>query len=307
MPIFVDFAGMNTLVSSSIDGNTLSSGKNTRIKNIQNNELVGINIHRNGPYGYSTWRQLRVSENPITRHHVANSTMTFVTQPGPIRNILEEGQLRVRDRYSALYTFTEPAIAQKSYPLLWNVGMHFRDTSGPLDTRNVFKFSMLSTFANQSIGFANEKVNTLHNFNPDEEKKDYKLLYNFYANDGLNKEETPISHWEFLRYRETVYPHIKNQFQNENLERPNFVSFYRHNRANRTKQIQDTEHKFGMTTDLLSGDLSQSSWVLDEHQNFLSRSYNTIDKSVEFNNSTDGVDGASYFRNGEGILMNTLV
>ena len=306
MPIFVDFAGMNTLVSSSIDGNTLSSGKNTRIKNIQNNELVGINIHRNGPYGYSTWRQLRVSENPITRHHVANSTMTFVTQPGPIRNILEEGQLRVRDRYSALYTFTEPAIAQKSYPLLWNVGMHFRDTSGPLDTRNVFKFSMLSTFANQSIGFANEKVNTLHNFNPDEEKKDYKLLYNFYANDGLNKEETPISHWEFLRYRETVYPHIKNQFQNENLERPNFVSFYRHNRANRTKQIQDTEHKFGMTTDLLSGDLSQSSWVLDEHQNFLSRSYNTIDKSVEFNNSTDGVDGASYFRNGEGILMNTL-
>ena len=29
MPTFVDFAGMNTLVSSSIDGNTLSSGKNS--------------------------------------------------------------------------------------------------------------------------------------------------------------------------------------------------------------------------------------------------------------------------------------
>ena len=58
MPTFVDYAGMNTLVSSSIEGNTISSGRNTevflgRIPVVD--ELVGINIHRNGPYGYSSW------------------------------------------------------------------------------------------------------------------------------------------------------------------------------------------------------------------------------------------------------------
>ena len=49
MPTFVDFAGMNTLVSSSIEGNTISSGRNTEIASIpEGSELAGINLHRNG-------------------------------------------------------------------------------------------------------------------------------------------------------------------------------------------------------------------------------------------------------------------
>ena len=84
MPTFVDFAGMNTLVSSSFDDtNTITSNRNiTDIGSIPVEEtLVGINLHRNGPYGYSTWKQLRVSENPLTRFHVKDCKMTFVTQP----------------------------------------------------------------------------------------------------------------------------------------------------------------------------------------------------------------------------------
>ena len=99
MPTFVDFAGMNTLISSSFDGNTITSEKNGEYASVSSipdvEELVGINLHRNGPYGYSTWKQLRVSENPITRHHKANSTMTFVTEPGPVRNVLSVGETPV--------------------------------------------------------------------------------------------------------------------------------------------------------------------------------------------------------------------
>jgi len=251
MPTFVDFAGMNTLVSSSIDGNTITSEKNGDFPEFipDHQELVGINLHRNGPYGYSTWKQLRVSENPITRHHKANSTMTFVVQPGPVRNVLSEGELRVRDRYSALYSFTEPAIAQKAYPLVWNVGRHFKDENGNVDLENPERFSIISSYANQGIGFANNQVDKLHKFDPDEEKTEYREIYKLYAEGGLNNQASPLTHWEFMQYRETIFPHMKNQFQNENLERPNFVSFYRHNREDRTKEIKRTPD-FGWIPDI---------------------------------------------------------
>ena len=330
MPTFVDFAGMNTLVSSSIDGNTLSSGKNTEIADIQNDELVGINLHRNGPYGYSTWKQLRVSENPITRHHKENSTMTFVVQPGPVRNVLSEGELRVRDRYSALYTFTEPAIAQKAYPLVWNVGRHFKDENGNVDLENPERFSIISSYANQGIGFANNQVDKLHKFDPDEEKTEYREIFKLYADGGLNNQASPLTHWEFLQYRETVFPHMKNQFQNENLERPNFVSFYRHNRADRTKQIIGLDDfgydNYPYEPEGDPPDLShpnyKSSWVLDEEQLFLTREYNSDFTSVRWNFNApqlnDGVRTGSISPNpsfantaysgryGEGTLMSTL-
>ena len=85
MALFVDFVGLNTIVSSTfVTGanadNILSSSRTQIIGDLpKHKELAGININRNGPYGYPTWKQLRVSQNPITRHHVANSIMTFDT------------------------------------------------------------------------------------------------------------------------------------------------------------------------------------------------------------------------------------
>lgn len=277
MPTFVDFAGMNTLVSSSIDGNTLSSGINSSFTSETINsedELVGINLHRNGPYGYSSWKQLRASENPITRHHKANSTMTFVIQPGPMRNVLSNGELRVRDRHSALYTFTEPAIAQKAYPLVWNVGKHFKDENGNVDLDNPERFSIISSYANQGIGFANDEVDKLHKFDPDEEKTEYREIYKLYAEGGLNDQASPLTYWEFLQYRETVFPHMKNQFQNENLERPNFVSFYRHNREDRTRSGHELFETNG-------GALDKSTWPLDASLEFLTET-KTNDSNISF-------------------------
>ena len=319
MPTFVDYAGMNTLVSSSIEGNTISSGKNasyTAEEIDAVDELVGINIHRNGPYGYSSWNQLRASENPITRYHNKNSTMTFVVQPGPVRNVLPTGELRVRDRYSALYTFTEPAIAQKAYPLIWNVGRHFKTTGIPIGgdrDDNLMKFSIISSYANQGIGFANDEVDKFHKFDPDEEKTEYREIYKLYAENGLNDQQSPLTYWEFLQYRETVYPHMKNQFQNENLERPTFESFFRHNRADRTRTVATSSFGFEPVKNSVSPDpetdfLSQSTWPLDEHSLFLIRSYNNDSDSIQFdgNGETSYPGDASFQRMGEGSLMATV-
>ncbi len=296
MPIFVDFAGMNTLVSSSFDDtNTLTSDRNaTAIGTIPPEEvLVGINLHRNGPYGYSTWKQLRVSENPITRNHRGINEMTFVVQPGPIRNLLSNGDLRVRDRYSALYSFTEPAITQKAYPLVWNVGRHFKDEEGNVDFENPQRFSIISSYGNQQIAFANDRVSKLHKFDPDEEQTEYVAIKDMYLENGLNKQDSPLTHWEFLQYRESIFPKAPQQFVSQTRTRPQFVSFYRHNRDNRTKTLQSSS--FGWTpfesetTNRIN--LSQSTWPLDESSDFL----------------TNAVKGDSHTgpRKGEGALLNT--
>ena len=272
MAIFVDSVGLNTLVSSSFDDtNTISSGINDEIATIPpEEELVGINIHRNGHYGYSTWKQLRVSENPVTRNHRKTNKMTFVVQPGPMRNVLANGDLRVRDRYSALYNHTEPAITQKAYPLVWNVGRHFKDDEGNVDFDNPQRFSIVSSYGNQQIAFANDEVSKLHKFDPDEEQTEYVAIKDMYLENGLNKQDSPLTHWEFLQYRETIFPKSTQQFVSQTRTRPQFESFYRHARSDRTKLIPPTG-AFGFPTGVQAGliEMSQSTWPMDASANFL--------------------------------------
>ena len=130
MAIFVDHVGLNTLVSSSLDltTNTIESNVNNAVASIPAEEkIVGINLHRNGPYGYSSWTQLRASHNPLTRHQIKNSDFSFVATPGDLVNISpdENSVERVRERHSRLHLFEEPVVTQKFKPLVWNVGRHF--------------------------------------------------------------------------------------------------------------------------------------------------------------------------------------
>jgi hypothetical protein len=309
MPTFVDFAGMNTLVSSSFDDtNTITSDRNTEVGSIDvEDTLVGINLHRNGPYGYSTWKQIRVSENPLSRYHKTKNTLTFVTNTGPVRNVLQEGELRVRDRYSALYSFTEPAVCQKSYPLVWNVGRHFKDEDGNLAPEPE-KFSIISSYGNSQIGFANEEVNKLMGYDPDDNNTEYAAIKDMYLENGLNKQDSPLTYWEFLQYRETVFPRAENQFIDKVRNRPEFESFFRHNREDRTKNL--TSGSFGWTPydDIGLGDyetLSQSAWILDEHQGFLSRNYASLTGSIDWTGATSTYGNYELSRNGEGILLST--
>jgi len=250
MAIFVDNVGLNTLVSSSFDNtNTITSDLNHDIASIPIEEkLVGINLHRNGPYGYSTWTQLRASDNPVTRNHHSTNKLTFVVQPGPVKNVLPNGDLRVRNRYSELYNYIEPAVTQNSYPLIWNVGKHLKGEKGRVQ-KDPHKFSIISSYGNQQIGFSNDRVNRLLQFNPDETQSEYSAIKEMYLNDGLNKEDSPLTYWESIQYRETVFPKAVHQFVSLKRSRPLFRSFFRHDRPNRTRVLGpdlDTIYDMGL-------------------------------------------------------------
>ena len=78
MAIYVDFVGLNTLIQEPVDtstnqiGNFTSSSysnvRNTAIKTINAADyLAALNTHRNGPYGYPLFRQIRNSDNALVR------------------------------------------------------------------------------------------------------------------------------------------------------------------------------------------------------------------------------------------------
>ena len=291
--------------------------------------LAGLNTHRNGPYGFSTWNQLRASENPLTRYHRKVNTLTFVTDPGIQRNVGGSENFIVRDRYSRLYRYTEPCITERHYPIIWNVGNHFRNSRNTIATEPR-KFSMFSSFGNQLESFSNEKINKLLNYSTDEKQLDYSEITKLYLDGGLDSQDSPITYWEFLQYRESIYPKQINQYRIEVRNRPQFYSFFPHSRNDRTKLMTTSSLGFSPSTDFDEFlKFRKSIWPLDEDEFFLTRYYEDVvteqyevSGGINFN-FPDGSDLPEieeferYFfdgrrvapnyagRYGEGFLMNT--
>ena len=329
MAIFVDHVGLNTLVSSSLDltTNTIESNVNNAIASIPAEEkLVGINLHRNGPYGYSSWTQLRASQNPITRHQIKNSDFSFVATPGDLVNISpdENSVERVRERHSRLHLFEEPVVTQKFKPLVWNVGRHFSNGRG-IDLK---RFSIVSSYGNNLVSFSNDQVNKLLRYNVKDDDQEYEFIKEYYLNGSLEEENSPLTHWEFLKYGETIFPRPENMFRKEVRDRVTFSSFYRKKRLFHplTKSLREVEDRTKIITgtsvfprpytgshaDGTIRDLLQSSWPMDEAQGFLTTDgtsmflndigsgFTPLFGNIRF--STSIIDGVTR-EGGEGALM----
>ena len=68
-----------TLGSHTISDISNSSGNSILGGNLDDSRiLLGINLYKNGPYGYSSWQQMRMSHNPLSRHLRKNNQYAIV-------------------------------------------------------------------------------------------------------------------------------------------------------------------------------------------------------------------------------------
>jgi hypothetical protein len=307
---FVDFVGLNTFVhqkiTSSAGANIIGYPLTTNILVYENDEVIkmdsgsagsaasralrgktgkaqifsALNLKRNGPYGFSSWGQIRSSQNPLTRHQIKNSHFTFVNNTdGQIRReITTSGEdVPRKDRYSKTFQFEEPSVSSKTSPLVWNVGLHERNQK---DQINLSRFSIKSSYANNLLFFSNERVNNVLKINPKDEELEYGFIREMYLSGGLNDEDSPITHWEFLKYKETIFPQAKYAFRTHNRNREKFVSLYRASSTNRL--TSSTTSSFGVFfrghapgTTHNTFNLSQSKWPLDIRSDFSSLAFTT--------------------------------
>tara|TARA_Y100001938_G_scaffold40939_1_gene56603 strand:+ start:28676 stop:33385 length:4710 start_codon:yes stop_codon:yes gene_type:complete len=305
MPLFVDFIGLNNLVSSSVDTttNTIETGINTSIKTIATADLqAAINTHRNGPYGWPSWKQIRIGENPVSRYHRANSDLTYFKEPGELYTLgfaTQQGGVQITSpnygtaRRSALRSKEEPAVCQMSYPLELNMSYRpvlMNGARGQL----VFGTEKVSVGLEQQF-FANKSTNDDHNIikpNIRAPGTPYSVMTSKYLGGVWENGTSPYDSWESLTYKETIFPKPRNMFRKEVRTRQTLPSFFRHNRLDRNQTFLTNSygfHVFDGQYDLrgvyVSGShtraLTQSTWPLDVEDHFYYPRFNEITKGAD--------------------------
>ena len=96
-------------------------------------------LKRNGPYGFPTWKQIRIGQNPLTRKQNKENVFTFVEEPGPEFVFNNNGKLNVqRSRYGAIKKFNENPVSSRYKP--FKVG-----AASIVDDGTLERFELLGT------------------------------------------------------------------------------------------------------------------------------------------------------------------
>ena len=221
-------------------------------------------LKRNGPYGYNSFKQIRISDNPLTRKQIQNNVFTFVTEPGPEIVVNNKGRLNtIRGRYGAIQKFTENPVYSHSKPFL--VGAGTFDDTGSLQ-----RFEVVGAYGSETNFFNNEEVNKYYNKRL-QKSRQYSTISGFYLNGGLDKDGSPIDSFEYLKYRECVYPPKIYAYKNYVRQRTTFSFPWRDDRANRTEPVSDKG--FGVA-------VTQSMWPLDVKTDWATEPVSTSNRFV---------------------------
>jgi len=206
-------------------------------------------LKRNGPYGFPTWKQIRVSENPLSRKQRKENVFTFVDSPGPDQKFEIGGRTDTfRAKYGNIKLYIENPVITSPKP--FSVGGASLTPDGLIE-----RFEMVSTFANEAVFFNNEELNEILDKKL-ERSKQYENITKFYLNGGLDNDNSPLDSFEYFRYRETVFPPRIYTFKKYNRQRTTFVFPWRDNRSDRKQIVID--NGFGSL-------VTQSVWPLDAY------------------------------------------
>ncbi len=233
----VDFAGLNTIIYESSSYNLLGEESSiltdltsSLILGYQNTGRVTIFnsllLHRNGPYGYPTFKQIRNSYNPIVKalnkenYISVFSNNEFVIEKEPSVYFNKPVETAIKDmRTNKVYYFTY------SYENLKQ------------DLENVNLYNVAST-RNDNDTFYNKKIKFLL------KNDDYKLIN--------------------TKFRTSIYPKKSNKSLFETRKR-NYYSFssWRDNRSDRIRLNSVSDFNYENTGSVVILIPSQSIWPMD--------------------------------------------
>lgn len=207
-----------------------------------------LNLHRNGPYGYPTWKQIRTSENPLSRASRKSNTFSYTEEH--------------TGRFGETRRVIEPVVASSYKPisLVGEVEV-YSENLNQFEKRTV---ELKTSFANETVFFANSEVNDYFETIA-ETDHNYELLKEMYLDGGLEDEGSPIQSFNLITYRQTIWPKQKFSFLNRTRSRKFYLNtFWRSNRDDR-RENNVPDNGFGAIV------AEQSIWPLDDRRDFESR------------------------------------
>ena len=181
--------------------------------------LNNLLIHRNGPYGYPSWKQIRTNENPLVRNMVANNRISVFKNFNDSNTLTEykwnSGPKEINPGHDTISiatklttSFKEPALQAKYHPM-----MHEMAT----DDDNIIEIK--HTYGNNIAGFTNLGLNDIVNYEDGQEKQTYDYLTDVVTNNDNASESTENMDFVSITYKETIWPKASNTFLSRSFGR----------------------------------------------------------------------------------------
>lgn len=288
MGIFKDFLGINYAIydpilddEGALGGNNIgydlngnlsySDYVNTGNQNISQivehsseMTIVLLNLHRNGPYGYSTWQQIRVSDNPLSRRQKKANLFSY--------------EKKVNSNNQTFF-FTEPIVTDSCKPLVLVGEISVYDSENK--TYRNKSVEIKTSLDNETSFFTNREINEDYDLILDT-AHNYEDLKHLYLDGGLESDRSPLDSFNLLTYNQTVFPKQKNAFLAKTRERRFYQNlFWKNDREDR----RDYEVFNGSVSKITDSEIlipEQSIWPLDDVQDY-------EDISIDTSPSIDGL------------------
>jgi hypothetical protein len=215
---------------------------NAKLKLFGNATLLNqLNLFRNGPHGYPSWKQIRASENGVTRLLNKNSKFSIMveaedkTSDSALPNddhTTAFAQSRVKRGTTQF--FVEPVVSSRHTPLKYKFSYGTKNKRGKSINRNVI---IKCTLGNSKTKFVNNKLNNLVDFHSNNRRiTAYDDIKDFYLDGALQDSDSPINKLISLEYKENIYPAERNTGLGKIRTRNNYNNnFWRTNREDRTR------------------------------------------------------------------------
>ena len=284
---FVTGGFINSAVKPAL--NTLESGSPGSV-----GALNCLLLHRNGPYGYPSWKQIRTGEHPVARYQRKNNIYSIV-RAGEVANF-DSAAPTVASEFGTIDVFERiTPVSSKYRPVehavtLYTEGLTYDEASNNYtffyDPANEppLKVIVGTTHGNDLVYFDDSKVDASASVSlVVRSVTAYDLVKDQYANGALLGLESSVENLTSISYKEIIYPSSENMYDNRVRQRYNYTNnFWRKNRADRHITAPPT------TTGQA---LKHSMWPLD--------AFDTFASGTEVSVTASGVTAIS------GELMNT--
>ena len=244
-------------------------------------------IRRNGPYSYNSFKQIRISENPLSRRQRKENIFTMIEEPGPEVTFNRDGKLEtIRGKYGSILKYDEVPVTSRNKPF-GVVGQIITDEG------NLEKFQLKATYANETFFFENDELNKKLGLRLDRSDQ-YDTVSGFYLNGGLDNDGSPIDVFESFTYHECVWPPRIYTYKNYVRQRTTFSFPWKDSRTDRIEQVSD--QGFGSA-------VTQSVWSLDTYTNWETKAADSLGTDGRYD-SLYGYDNNSDGDTDHGILQN---
>ena len=215
-------------------------------RHLQAMVLNGVLLHRQGPYGWPSWKQIRGAQHPLVRYERKHSRMSYVLEDAPEKHLSssQQGHMVVRPKYGKPHKWTRVTpLTTKYSPLTITLGISttMRNRFGKNNTVTL-PVDISTTYGNALVYFNRDEINKELNLSR-ATVESYEEVKSMYTRGALESDVSPVTEIQKLQYSEVVFPSHLNMYMGDVRKKTGYTNnFWQRGHVNRISNTARTIH-----------------------------------------------------------------